>query len=261
MNRPNAIAGRRECREFTLSIGSVPLQLQFQHEDLQSPLQNRYGAFQCAAGGARPIAMERKLRERAKDAEFQYDFEGTSLRALRDEIRFEGVRTEYCVDAMLRIYLSWALLELDGFLLHAASVVRNGRAFVFTGRSGAGKSTLASLAPEGSVLTDEISLIRKEKGEWRAYGTPFWGEFRAAGQNVNAPVAGVFRLLQSPENNVSPLRPPELLRAMLPNVLFFSAESRHSAKLLEILTAAVREIPGHCLGFKKDTSFWEVLPQ
>jgi len=79
------------------------------------------------------------------------------------------------------------------FLLHAATVVRGGKAYVFTGRSGAGKSTVASLSPAGTVLTDEISLLRFEDGEWRAYGTPFWGEFRAAGSNSSAPIRGLFR--------------------------------------------------------------------
>src|SRR2546429_6336621 len=33
-------------------------------------------------------------------------------------------------------------------------------------------------------ISDEISLLRRENGVWRAYGTPFWGEFRAAGSNT-----------------------------------------------------------------------------
>jgi hypothetical protein len=107
-----------------------------------------------------------------------------------------GVRNEYALDSLLRVLLSWKLLSCEGFLLHAATIVRNGKAFVFTGRSGAGKSTVASLPPAGSVLTDEISLLRRENGTWRAYGTPFWGEFRAAGSNTSASFVGTlnFRL-------------------------------------------------------------------
>src|SRR5256885_3293464 len=85
--------------------------------------------------------------------------------------------------------LSWALLPDVGFLLHAATVLRNGKAYVFFGRSGTGKSTVAALSPLGSVLTDEISLLKRIDGQWHAFGTPFWGEFRAAGTNRSAPVA------------------------------------------------------------------------
>ena len=262
MSQQFVIDGRGVARQFALSIGSVPLCLRFLSSDLESPLKNRYGAFADATPDARAIVMDSFLTHSSSGtADFEYAFEGSLLRAIPGNIRFEGIRTEYCVDAMLRIYLSWALLSLDGFLLHAASVVRDGRAYVFTGRSGAGKSTLASLAPEGSVLTDEISLLRKVDGEWRAYGTPFWGEFRAAGQNTSAPVAGIFRLLQSPSNAITTISSKELLRALLPNVLFFSSDQGHNARLLEILTAAVREIQGYNFEFRKDPTLWEVLPQ
>ena len=51
-----------------------------------------------------------------------------------------------------------------GFLVHAASAVRNGRAFVFAGVSGHGKTTLARLAPpDVTLLTDEISYVGREE--------------------------------------------------------------------------------------------------
>jgi hypothetical protein len=120
---------------------------------------------------------------------------------------------------------------------------------------------VASLSPEGSVLTDEISLLRFENREWRAYGTPFWGEFRAAGSNTSAPVRGIFRLVQAAENRVAALRPAELLRALLPNVLFFSSETEANRRLLKILGHAAETISGYELAFRKDRAFWEVLPE
>jgi hypothetical protein len=131
---------------------------------------------------------------------------------------------------------------------------------VFVGRSGAGKSTVASLSPDGSVLTDEISLLKCVAGEWRAFGTPFWGEFRADGANTSAPVAGVFRLVQSGKNRIEPLRRAELLKALLHCVLFFSSELADHQRLLQILVAASQQIPGHSLQFRNNRSFWEVLP-
>ena len=96
---------------------------------------------------------------------------------------------------------------------------------------------------------------------WRAYGTPFWGEFRAAGLNISAPVAGVFRLVQAAENHLAPLRPLAILRALLPNVLFFSAEAEANRRLLEILSQAATEIAGYNLAFRKNPTFWEVFPR
>src|SRR5437879_2603081 len=167
----------------------------------------RYRAFTDAARPPIKIALNDGRLAAGRTADFAYEFEGAALRAFRNEIRFDGVRNQYALDSLLRVLLSWKLLGRRGFLLHAATVVRDGKAYIFTGRSGAGKSTVASLSPEGSVLTDEISLLRREHGVWRAYGTPFWGEFRAAGSNTSAPVARIVLLLQAAANRLEALRP------------------------------------------------------
>jgi hypothetical protein len=67
----------------------------------------------------------------------------------------------YSIDSVLRILHSLVLAREGGFLVHAASAIRNGRAFLFAGGSGAGKTTIARLAPADVVLlTDEISYVR-----------------------------------------------------------------------------------------------------
>jgi hypothetical protein len=50
------------------------------------------------------------------------------------------------------------------------------------------------------------------------------------------------------------------LRALLPNVLFFSAEPKANRKLLDILNQAAKEIAGYNLSFRKTPAFWEALP-
>src|SRR5258708_36029492 len=220
----------------------------------------RYSAFSDSTARPVTIALNDGAPRASVLPEFGYELEGAVLRAFANEIRFDGVENQYALDSMIRVFLTWKLLSHSGFLLHAATVMRSGKAYVFMGRSGAGKSTVASLSPEGSVVTDEISLLRRENGVWRAYGTPFWGEFRAAGSNTSAPVAGIFRLLQAAENRVTALRTAAILRTLLPNVLFFSAEAEANRRLLEILTKAATEIPCYELAFRKNATFWEVLP-
>jgi hypothetical protein len=60
---------------------------------------------------------------------------------------------------------------------------------------------------------------------------------------------------------LTPLRPVEMLRALLPNVLFFSAETKANRRLLGILAQAAEEILSYELAFRKDQTFWEVLPE
>lgn len=260
MNAPLATSGRGLGQQFELSIGCVPLRLQMSDPQLFGAASQRYAAFTDTNEHPIAIALNQATLPESEPADFGYEFEGAALHAFSSGIRFDGVKNQYALDSLLRIFLSWKLLEHQGFLLHAATVIRDGKAYIFTGRSGAGKSTVATLSPQGSVLTDEISLLRREHGVWRAYGTPFWGEFKAAGSNSSAPVAGIFRLLQAPENRVVALRPMAVLRALLPNVLFFSIEQESTRRLLEILSRAAAEIAGYNLSFRKNATFWEVLP-
>lgn len=262
MSASQTTLGRGLEQQLELSIGCIPLRLHVSDERIFSEARERYRAFGAEQAQPFPIYVRDFFPENAKNPEFAYDFEAqhASLRAFSAESEFTGAKNAYALDSLLRILLSWILLRYAGFLLHAATVVRNGRAYVFTGRSGAGKSTVAALAPAGSVWTDEISLLRREKGEWRAYGTPFWGEFRAAGSNSSAPVKGIFGLKQARENSVEALGPVGLLRNILPHVLFFSREAAANQRLLEILGQAVKEIPGYNLAFQKDKTFWEALP-
>jgi len=115
----------------------------------------------------------------------------------------------YSVDSVLRIAHTILLARTGGFLLHASSAVRNGKAFLFSGLSEAGKTTIARLAPcDVELLTDEASYISREAGRYVAYGTPFAGELGAPGKNVSAPnrhrrfagCSGIFSFLRTIRN-------------------------------------------------------------
>lgn len=260
MNTPHTTEGRGFEPWLDFSIGRVPLRLHAADQPLLRAASARYSAFAARQAQPSSIFVENHPLADALPREFAYEFGASALFAEAQESRFTGVGNEYALDSLLRVLLSWKLLSYEGFLLHAATMVRNGKAYVFTGRSGAGKSTTAAMSPPGSVLTDEISLLRREDGVWRAYGTPFWGEFKAAGSNTSSPVAGIYRLLQAAKHEVTALSKRETLRTLLPNVLFFSADAVANQRLLEILSRAVEEISCYQLAFRKDPSFWEVLP-
>jgi hypothetical protein len=262
LSASHATLGQSSGQQFELSIGRVPLRLHVSDARLFSELSERYQAFATSQDKPFAIYLKNSFSGNGGSPEFVYNFElhQAALRAFPRESQFVGANNRYTLDCLLRILLTWMLLPRTGFLLHAATVVRRDRAYLFMGKSGAGKSTVASLAPEGSVLTDELSLVRREDGIWRAYGTPFWGEFRAGDSNTSAPIAGIFRLVQAEENRVTPLRPVEFLRAMIANVLFFSRRPADSQRLLEIVGQAAQELRGYALEFRKDRTLWEVLP-
>jgi hypothetical protein len=244
---------------FSMSVGDIALKVRPESEELRQSIARRYAAFSGEAKNSLAIQVTSEPAAGVTPIEFACDFGGARVKANRQGACFLAVKNEYEMDSLLRMYLSWELLSRTGFLLHAATIVRNGLAYVFAGRSGAGKSTVAALSPAGSVLTDEISLLRRENGTWRAYGTPFWGEFRAAGSNTSAPVAGIFKLAQTRTNERQAMGKTQLLRVLLTNILFFSNAQEDHQRLLEIATMAAEEMPGALLQFQKTAKFWEAI--
>jgi hypothetical protein len=83
----------------------------------------------------------------------------------------------HSIDSVIRIIHTLALASEGGLLLHSASAIRNGSAFLFAGRSGAGKTTLSRHAPaDACLLSDEVSYVRRSGEIFVAWGTPFTGE-------------------------------------------------------------------------------------
>jgi hypothetical protein len=243
-----------------ISIGQIGISLHFFQQGLWERAEERYSSFVSAPRQPFPIFLDAPHATDCGPHLFDFALNGTSLHLGESAAHCSGVRNEYMLDSMLRVLLSLKLLPERGFLLHAATIARGERSYIFMGRSGAGKSTVARHAPVGTALTDEISLVRIIDGVWHAHGTPFWGEFRAGGQNRALPLAGIFALEQAPENHATPLSPRESLRALLPNVLFFSKQPQHRQALLRVTSEISAAVPFFRLRFTRDISLWEELP-
>jgi len=166
----------------------------------------------------------------------------------------------FAIDSVLRIVHTLILAEEGGFLLHSASAVRNGRAFLFAGISGTGKTTLSRLAPpDVMLLTDEVSYVRQVAQGYRAFGTPFAGELARPGENVSAPVAALYLLQQASENRVAPLAAPDAVRGLMQNILFFARDQELVGRLFQTACAFVAKVPVYRLGFLPDERVWELI--
>lgn len=166
----------------------------------------------------------------------------------------------YSIDTVLRILHTLVLAREGGFLLHAASAVRKGKAYVFAGVSGAGKTTLSRLAPpDARVLSDEISYVRKEAGGYYAYGTPFAGELARVGENLRAPLATVYLLNQGTENGISGLGKADAARGILSNTLFFAADVELVQAVFLSALDLVEHVPVRRLTFLPEPGIWELI--
>jgi hypothetical protein len=171
---------------------------------------------------------------------------------------------------LIRTWFSRVLLHAGGVLLHAAAMVRGGRALVFSGPSGSGKTTLARLAKPQTVLSDESVAILPASADqeagpgFLAYGTPFFGELLHAAANVSAPIAAIFLLRPDRGGSPRPCRvvevSPSAAAAALLSQTFLRTPSRECVQaLLPLVSGLASRVPIRRLDFAPVAGIWEVL--
>jgi hypothetical protein len=174
--------------------------------------------------------------------------------------RIEQTINPYSLDSVLRIVHTLLLSREGGFLMHASSAIRNGRAFLFSGVSGAGKTTMARLAPpDVALLTDEISYVTLQDGRYTAVGTPFFGELARVGENLRAPIECVYLLAKGPENKIEPIIGADAVRGLLGNILFFARDPEFVKLVFDAAFDFVSRVPVRRLTFVPDSSVWELI--
>lgn len=256
-----------------IGIGGITVRLHTADPAFLSIVEERYAGFLPASTEADYDFQVEIVEppELAPDEEARVWCEGGLWRLTRGDFRAEWdprrrrghIRQSanpYSIDSVLRIVHTLLLAREGGFLLHSSSAVRNGRAFLFAGVSGAGKTGISRLAPaDATLLTDEMSYVRREGDAYFAYGTPFAGELAKPGENIRAPIAGLFLLSKGPENRIEDVTPGEALRGILANVLFFAREQDLVRQVFDSACQFAARVPVRRLTFFPDERVWELI--
>jgi hypothetical protein len=269
------------CLPLVIEIGGTAVRVNTADPQFLSMLLERYSGFIATSDAAEDDAKD--------DAEIEFDVElvasgfsgpNAEVRVTQDrghwsiergDFRAEwnpATRTgrirqlakPYSLDSVLRIVHTLVLAPQGGFLLHAASAIRNGKAFLFAGVSGAGKSTISSFAPaDATLLTDEISYVRPYRDGYLAFGTPFTGELDKQGENISAPVAALYLLAKGPENRIDPVSPADAARSVLSNILFFAEDEALVHSIFHSSFQFAGQTPVSRLTFVPDARVWELI--
>ena len=262
-----------ERQRLTIEIGGMAVGVNTSDGDFLDLLRNRYSGYIASErnteiefeielappgagdpGAAVQVSQGNGLWTLTR-GDFRAEWEPAKRRG-----RIRQTANPYSIDAVLRIVHTLVLAKQGGFLMHSASAIRNGRAFLFAGVSGAGKTTISRLAPpDATLLTDEISYVRKGENGYVAYGTPFTGELAKLGENVSAPIGALYLLAQGRENRIDPVPASEAARAMLANQLFFAEDEELVQATFHAAFEFVSRVPVSRLTFFPDARVWELI--
>ena len=258
---------------MVIAIGGIPVRVNTTDPDFLEMLRERYAGFVSADPRAEfefdvelapPAFANRDADVSVKHQSGRWFIERGDFHAEWDPVARRGsIRQSanpYSIDAVLRIVHTLVLPKQGGFLLHSASAIRNGKAFLFAGVSGAGKTTISRLAPaDATLLTDEISYVRKGSEGYVAFGTPFTGELAKLGENASAPVAALYLLAQGPENRIDPVAAADAGRELLANMLFFAEDRELVHWAFQAACDFVDRVPVYRLTFLPDARVWEMI--
>ncbi|HVO61378.1 MAG TPA: hypothetical protein VMT53_10615 [Terriglobales bacterium] len=263
---------------IAVEIGGVPIVFSGDDPRFHSMVEEHYDGFTCSADSANyasaPLSFAVELLEQGSlnvGQDVRVWKSGECWHASRGDFRADfspgerqgRIRVQvnpYGLNSILRIVHTIYLANQHGFLLHAASAVRNGSAFVFSGLSGAGKTTISRCAPpDVTLLTDEISCIRADADEFRAHGTPFAGELAKLGKNICAPVSNLFFLERGAKNQILPLEKAEAMRRLLRNILFFCEDAELVDRVFDSACKFLEAVPAYRLAFVPSEKVWELI--
>lgn len=286
-------AGRRDPfggSSLTLAVGRLGFRLEGLSEGQRDRLRARFAPFVDAVvpESARPLVLRLSragrdtfLALRPQSAEiyrmdqrvgddtrdwWSYEFAGRVRPRAREAelalVAADGPLFDRGLENFLRAMTASYILEEGGLLLHAAAVVRAGRAYVFFGPSGAGKTTVTRLSLADTVLSDDMTLLVPGPGGFEAVGIPFgMAHHHVPDTRAAFPIAGLFRLVQSPSVERVPLRGAAALADLSACLPYVCERRDEAAASLEIAGRLLDRTPAWRLFFRKDDSFWNVIEE
>lgn len=145
-----------------------------------------------------------------------------------------------------QVLLTNLLANSGVVVLHAASVIIDGKGITFGGRSGIGKTTLSRLCRDaGAILLndDRCALYFRDGVPW-VCPTPWHGEEPEI-NNQHAPLAAILHLDQGPGNQLAPLDEVSALSSLLATGIAPFYRKDGLEKVLDSMERVLAHIPSY----------------
>ena len=127
----------------------------------------------------------------------------------------------YGLNNALMMTYAFASADQLTMLMHASVIRHQEKGYLMTAPSGTGKSTHTRLwydnIPGCDLMNDDNPVVRIVDGQAVVYGSPWSGKTRCY-RNIQAPIGGIVRIQQRPENSIRKLSSLEAFSNLLPAI-------------------------------------------
>ena len=259
---------------LTISVAQLPIRLAFKGERLFSRIKKTYGRFLTAAPADLSLDVEtidpEKLRQsfgpglRSPEL-FVSNEEGAfrgnlRLKDKKGRILVSKENSENFLSNFIRSLYCYLIYQSGGILLHAAVIIRKGKAWIFFGPSGSGKTTLTKLSKDHVVLNDDLAVVKNTKKQFSVFATP-WADSNLKNHRPHKPfqVAGLFKLVQDKDVYLEKLGPATSVAEAFTYLVGIEKTPEIYTQLLTRYAELIRKVPCYRLHFRKDDSFWKEI--
>lgn len=134
---------------------------------------------------------------------------------------YDGTKSQkhYGLNNCMMMAYAFATATMDTLLIHSSVIRCAGKGYLMTAPSGTGKSTHTHLwyttIPDCDLMNDDNPIIRILDGQAIVYGSP-WSGKTPCYRNIQAPIGGIVRIKQCPENSIRRLGTIEAFTMLLP---------------------------------------------
>lgn len=134
---------------------------------------------------------------------------------------YEGTPSQrnYGLNNCMMMAFAFATATMDTVLIHSSVIRCDGKGYLMTAPSGTGKSTHTHLwyttIPGCDLMNDDNPIVRIIENKPIVFGSP-WSGKTPCYRNIQAPIGGIVRIKQRPENTIRRLGAVEAFTTLLP---------------------------------------------